>query len=203
MKLRFPPARVLNVLSPVPLAAVAAAWLLIGTGSCDDGVAECRVGDFDWVWLCGEAQCVSAGYSTGVVRFGGVIPYGAHADVLSDSRSGVLGLGVRRRVIRWVWFRPGTACGMRFAPGDRTTRTWMLYVPYPHLLAVAAMIPAAQLAARLRRRLRARSRAARGLCPRCGYNLTANTSGICPECGLVTAARPPAAAAAPSRLLSS
>jgi hypothetical protein len=26
-------------------------------------------------------------------------------------------------------------------------------------------------------------RFSRGLCPSCGYDLTANTSGICPECG--------------------
>ena len=201
MKVRFPPARALNVLSSLPLAAVAAAWLLIGTWSCDDGVTECRVGEFDWVWLCGERQTASVGYSTGVAKLDVTIPCGGLAPaVLSDSRSGFLGLDVRRRVSRWTWPR---AWAIRSPPGDppgtATTRTWMLYVPYPHLLALTAMIPAAQLAARLRRRHRARSRAARGLCPRCGYNLTANASGICPECGLVTAVRPPAAAAAPSR----
>ena len=29
-----------------------------------------------------------------------------------------------------------------------------------------------------------------GLCPRCGYNLTANATGVCPECGTAVAARP-------------
>ncbi len=30
---------------------------------------------------------------------------------------------------------------------------------------------------------RTRKRAARGLCTRCGYDLTGNVSGTCPECG--------------------
>jgi hypothetical protein len=29
-----------------------------------------------------------------------------------------------------------------------------------------------------------------GICDRCGYNLTGNTSGICPECGLKIGERP-------------
>lgn len=39
---------------------------------------------------------------------------------------------------------------------------------------------------RWRRRILERRRAdrlSRGLCPRCGYNLTGNVSGVCPECG--------------------
>ena len=31
--------------------------------------------------------------------------------------------------------------------------------------------------------LRRNQRRAGGLCPTCGYNLTANVSGVCPECG--------------------
>lgn len=31
---------------------------------------------------------------------------------------------------------------------------------------------------------RAQKRIQQGLCPRCGYDLTANQSGTCPECGL-------------------
>jgi hypothetical protein len=34
--------------------------------------------------------------------------------------------------------------------------------------------------------LRRRARSARGLCPHCGYDLTANVSGVCPECGSET-----------------
>jgi hypothetical protein len=48
------------------------------------------------------------------------------------------------------------------------------------LLAVAtAMVPACWLSALLWRRSRRKA----GGCPRCGYNLTGNTSGVCPECG--------------------
>jgi hypothetical protein len=32
-------------------------------------------------------------------------------------------------------------------------------------------------------KLRARFRRKEGLCPRCSYDLTGNTSGVCPECG--------------------
>ncbi len=31
--------------------------------------------------------------------------------------------------------------------------------------------------------------AADGLCPRCSYNLTGNTSGVCPECGTAVAGK--------------
>src|SRR5437868_2850446 len=48
------------------------------------------------------------------------------------------------------------------------------------LLAVAtAMVSACWLSALLCRRTRRKA----GGCPRCGYNLTGNTSGVCPECG--------------------
>jgi hypothetical protein len=33
------------------------------------------------------------------------------------------------------------------------------------------------------RKLVRQQRAAAGLCTKCGYNLTGNTSGVCPECG--------------------
>ena len=35
----------------------------------------------------------------------------------------------------------------------------------------------------LERQEQRRERAGQGLCPECGYNLTANASGVCPECG--------------------
>lgn len=46
---------------------------------------------------------------------------------------------------------------------------------------VVALIPTAWLWHRDRRRVRP------GCCPRCGYNLTGNTSGVCSECGAPTA----------------
>ena len=57
-------------------------------------------------------------------------------------------------------------------------RRWI--VPYWWLVGVTAA-PPAYLAVNWRRRL-ARSRAAKGLCPQCGYDLRA-TPGRCPECG--------------------
>ena len=49
--------------------------------------------------------------------------------------------------------------------------------PYWSIAALTAVLPIARLAAILswRRRI--------GHCPKCGYDLTANTSGKCPECG--------------------
>ena len=36
---------------------------------------------------------------------------------------------------------------------------------------------------RAARNIRGIVRKGRGLCPRCGYDLTRNVSGVCPECG--------------------
>jgi hypothetical protein len=62
-----------------------------------------------------------------------------------------------------------------------------LIVPYDYFAAAAAALPIARLALRVGRaadgRGRARARAAKNLCPRCGYDLTGNVSGVCPECG--------------------
>lgn len=55
-----------------------------------------------------------------------------------------------------------------------------LRVSYWLLVAAFTITPAAWLWASFRRRHRSH----RGLCPNCGYDLTANTSGKCPECGL-------------------
>jgi hypothetical protein len=54
-------------------------------------------------------------------------------------------------------------------------------VPYGFPAAVSGAAPALWLAAYARRRKR-RLRAARRLCPNCGYDLRAST-GRCPECG--------------------
>jgi hypothetical protein len=64
---------------------------------------------------------------------------------------------------------------------------WTLIVP--HWFGLLPMIPSPL--AHAGRMIRRRRRLRRGLCPRCGYDLTANPSGVCPECG--GPAPPPAA----------
>jgi hypothetical protein len=54
-----------------------------------------------------------------------------------------------------------------------------LIVPPWLPMALTALLPAHAIVRVTRRRLDP----ARGLCTRCGYNLTGNVSGICPECG--------------------
>jgi hypothetical protein len=52
-------------------------------------------------------------------------------------------------------------------------------IPYWSVTVLAAVLPARSLWRWRRSRRRQRA----GLCPRCGYNLTGNTTGVCPECG--------------------
>jgi hypothetical protein len=48
----------------------------------------------------------------------------------------------------------------------------------------AGVLPAmVRLLLSLRSNRRRRFRHLAGLCPRCGYDLTANATGVCPECG--------------------
>jgi hypothetical protein len=54
-----------------------------------------------------------------------------------------------------------------------------LFLPWPLFVAATASLPCLRLA----RHLRAGHRLRLGRCPRCGYDLTGNTSGVCPECG--------------------
>ena len=52
-----------------------------------------------------------------------------------------------------------------------------------HLLLVAFLFGACAAGPLLRGPVRRWHRARRGLCVRCGYDLTGNISGVCPECG--------------------
>jgi hypothetical protein len=54
-----------------------------------------------------------------------------------------------------------------------------LIVPHWFVLLIIAPLPLWHFARIVRRRRRLH----RGLCPNCGYDLTANASGVCPECG--------------------
>ena len=67
----------------------------------------------------------------------------------------------------------------------------------PHWAPAAVTAPlglwwAAGAVRRFHRRRRAHARTGAGRCPRCGYDLTGNTSGTCPECGTPRPPAPPA-----------
>ena len=70
--------------------------------------------------------------------------------------------------------------------GDDGSMLWNLVVPYWMITSVALLLPAVRLKA-WRRDRRMRRRTARGLCPRCGYDLRA-TPQRCPECGVAPSA---------------
>ncbi|HPM24999.1 MAG TPA: hypothetical protein PLP66_13915 [Phycisphaerae bacterium] len=61
--------------------------------------------------------------------------------------------------------------------GNRYLSTWQLLG-----LAVASLLIGV-LAGVRRHRILARTPRPHGHCPKCGYDLTGNTSGVCPECG--------------------
>lgn len=56
-------------------------------------------------------------------------------------------------------------------------------VRYGWVVAGLLLLPALWFVAPVRGRLRRRAMRRRGLCRRCGYDLTGNRSGVCPECG--------------------
>jgi hypothetical protein len=103
------------------------------------------------------------------------------------------GLGPPSPGVRVAWppsaERTWRFAGVRLVAGqtpDPTGATRPLHggrVHYSNLLVLSAVLPAARVARRLANRLRSRRRSRRGLCARCGYNLTGNASGVCPECG--------------------
>ena len=62
----------------------------------------------------------------------------------------------------------------------QVARNWAVFA----FLSAMLLVPGRMRLARQHRRTKA------GLCTRCGYNLTGNTSGICPECGTPVAKAP-------------
>jgi hypothetical protein len=64
------------------------------------------------------------------------------------------------------------------------------------LVVIPLAVPPIVVARRMMRHYRERVRSEAGLCAKCSYVLTANTSGVCPECGTAvpaaTGEKPPA-----------
>jgi hypothetical protein len=83
-------------------------------------------------------------------------------------------------------FSASNALSVRMMPDALCTITYRAVgLPFWFLCLITA-VPASRLCVHAWRR---RRKARRGLCARCGYDLTGNVSGVCPECG-TAAARP-------------
>jgi hypothetical protein len=65
---------------------------------------------------------------------------------------------------------------------DGANRIRGVVIPLWVVVVLFAALPGVRAPGMVRRR-HTRLRARRGLCPRCGYDLTGNVSGVCPECG--------------------
>ena len=85
------------------------------------------------------------------------------------------------------WGQPAAAfrlAGLEFASSRvRGDFLWNLIIPYPLLTPALALPPLLWLALRSRGLIARRRRCRLGLCLRCGYDLSGNTSGKCSECG--------------------
>ena len=109
------------------------------------------------------------------------------------SLAGLFNLLVLHVAVRPVLYTAGPSpyrYGPEFLSADSfSDRLYVFDRPVPYGLAVAASAAVPGLWCGLTvfgyRRLRHRRR--RGLCERCGYDLTGNVSGTCPECGTAAA----------------
>ena len=80
---------------------------------------------------------------------------------------------------RWFGFKRG-----RMYSGPTKTYSQTLYAAYCPSMVVIGCLAAYPTLAFIRGPMRRRNRRRRhGLCLKCGYDLTGNTSGVCPECG--------------------
>ena len=64
-----------------------------------------------------------------------------------------------------------------------TFKEWNLYIPIWFFLLLSALYPTIIYIRYFRGPFIRNRRKMKGLCLRCGYNLTGNVSGVCPECG--------------------
>lgn len=79
------------------------------------------------------------------------------------------------------WPRLSRLVGLSVGRGGET----IIYIASIRLppLALSGLLATYPTIAFVRGPVRRRRRRRRGLCIRCGYNLTGNVSGVCPECG--------------------
>lgn len=83
---------------------------------------------------------------------------------------------------QWMW-RSSTWRGQNGQDIHDDYHVREVHVPFPAIVALFGSYPAWTLCGGP---LRRRRRRARGLCLRCGYDLTGNASSVCPECGTKT-----------------
>ena len=116
-----------------------------------------------WVVYC---EAIRSGEQSAVQRMLGVPDNGC--------RHQALGLGVFAFNIDWDWVRN---------PWNGQQTGWLmagLHVPLWMAAILCSIYPAIAL---IRGPLRRHRRRKKGLCLKCGYNLTGNVTGVCPECG--------------------
>jgi hypothetical protein len=90
--------------------------------------------------------------------------------VPAETRSGGLGWSYERKVLL-------------SAPSGRYAGLHTVSVHFAVLIILAVLFAFYPALAFIRGPLRRRRRPRKGLCIKCGYDLTGNESGICPECG--------------------
>ncbi|MCH7813010.1 MAG: hypothetical protein IID40_03220 [Planctomycetes bacterium] len=143
-----------------------------------------------WWWW--SAAVLAALGSAGLIAsfvwvFGGTDSAGRYYVYLEHGMLGATTGGARPAVGALPWYaqfeayRTGTYTPWKALPSFDFSTPGMWNFTFPihlPLLALLAIVTYPLLPFALRR-----NRRKRGLCLKCGYDLTGNTSGVCPECG--------------------
>ncbi|MCH8966496.1 MAG: hypothetical protein IID43_02365 [Planctomycetes bacterium] len=86
-----------------------------------------------------------------------------------------------RDVYNWYWRRLGFSFSADVLPGGNPPYShWFLAIPLWCPIVLFAAYPTIAF---IRGPVRRRRRRKRGLCVKCGYDLTGNVTGVCSECG--------------------
>ena len=127
---------------------------------------------WEWAQYTRHQRTFSAESNVGYVDFTVLAPDARHSGLYSYPYNSDVAVG-------GYMLRPRYGISYENDPSGGWTIDSHLKVSYSLLVAVFTMTPSAWLMAFSRRWHRSHC----GLCPNCGYDLTANTSGKCPECG--------------------